>query len=211
MTGDYYNETGSVFNAKVAAPFVVGTFHNNGTLNIGSSPGTFTIDGDYVQGPEGSLNIELGGLEQGVTYDVLNITGSATLDGTLNVGLWDTYTGAVGDQFDIMTYTNVTPIDPYDPYSETTDFATVNIPTGYGFLFGDQGTFYQLEITSTPFGIAAASIPDPFSNILIMVEQTELLEGIEIMGIYGFSEEVSVAEEFQKEEELKKKGRMICR
>ncbi|MFC1535455.1 hypothetical protein ACFL7M_19070, partial [Thermodesulfobacteriota bacterium] len=212
ITGDYYNEPGSVFNAKAAGSLNVGTFYNNGIFTIGSSPGALTINGNYVQGSEGSLDIELGGLTQGMDYDWLNITGSATLDGTLNVSLWDNFTGTSGDQFDIMTYTSVTLIDPLDPLSEKTDFATVNIPTGYCFLVGDQGTFYQLEVTSIPSD-AVASLPyDPFSNILIMVEQTESSVSFGMEEAEGYVGESLVAEGYsEEEEEVKKKGRMICR
>ena len=166
ITGDYYNGAGSVFNAKADGSLNVGTFYNNGTLTMGGSPGTLTIVGNYVQGSEGLLDIELGGLEQGVTYDWLNITGSAELDGTLDLSLFGGFAPNVGDLFDVISYSGV-----------TGDFATMNVPTGYGFLSGDQGTFYQLEVTTIPYG----SLPfDPFANILTMVEQADPSEGLGI-------------------------------
>ena len=54
------------------------------------SPGIMTIDGDYDQ-QGGTLNIELGDFSPlgppfnaGEDFDQLNITGTATLNGTLN-------------------------------------------------------------------------------------------------------------------------------
>ncbi|MCC6212511.1 MAG: filamentous hemagglutinin N-terminal domain-containing protein, partial [Burkholderiales bacterium] len=40
---------------------VNGNLTNNGTLNVGLSPGTLTVNGNYTQGAGGILNIELGG------------------------------------------------------------------------------------------------------------------------------------------------------
>lgn len=201
ITGDYYNETGAVFNAKVAGPLYVGTLYNNGTLSIGGSPGTLIIAGNYVQGSTGSLNMELGGPEQGVDYDWLNITGSATLDGTLNVALFGGFTPEVGDLFDVITYSSV-----------TGDFGAVNIPDGYFFLSGDQGTFYRLEVT----GLPSPALPfDPFPNILTMVEFAEPFEGYGVQEYEEYYGEGLVgvvgSGEWGEDEEEKKKPWMICR
>jgi T5SS/PEP-CTERM-associated repeat protein len=51
--------------------------HEDGILCPGTSPGTLTIDGDYVLNG-GVLEIEIAGLNNGF-YDVLNVTGSASL------------------------------------------------------------------------------------------------------------------------------------
>jgi hypothetical protein len=86
---------------------IAGPLVNNGTLAPASSPGTLTIDGDYTQGPGGRLAIELGGTEQGVTYDLLKVGGSAALDGTLAVTLLDGFTPADGAAFEVITYASV--------------------------------------------------------------------------------------------------------
>ena len=50
-------------------------------MQIGQSPGTFTIDGGYRQGANGVLEIEIAGSVPGIGYDVLSVTGDAILDG----------------------------------------------------------------------------------------------------------------------------------
>lgn len=58
------------------------------TFIIGGSikqAGSMTVTNDYTQLPTGVMDVQLGGLEAGTQYSQLNITGTATLDGTLNI------------------------------------------------------------------------------------------------------------------------------
>ncbi len=67
---------------------IVGTIGVTGgaTLAPGDSPGLLSLQGNYVQGATGNLAIEIGGTTPGSTgYDVLGITGAATLGGNLTV------------------------------------------------------------------------------------------------------------------------------
>jgi fibronectin-binding autotransporter adhesin len=63
--------------------------NEGGRVSPGESHGTLHIQGDYVQGPDGSLVIEIAGDQQGVTHDWLDITGNATLGGTLYLDITD--------------------------------------------------------------------------------------------------------------------------
>ncbi len=62
---------------------VTGNVTNNGTVAPGNSAGTLTISGTYAQGAGGTLDIELDGTAAG-QYDVLAVSGTATLNGTVN-------------------------------------------------------------------------------------------------------------------------------
>ena len=64
----------------------VGQFQNFGHLVPGASPGTIVIDGDYVQSEEGELSMEVDGIQEG-DFDLLVVTGDATLAGNLNFQL----------------------------------------------------------------------------------------------------------------------------
>jgi len=76
---------------------------NAGTVSLGDdSPGIITIVGDYTQEIDGSLNLKLGGTE-GTQYDQLEVSGSATLGGTLNVTFFDGFTPSAGDSFTLLT------------------------------------------------------------------------------------------------------------
>ncbi|BAV33203.1 outer membrane autotransporter [Sulfuricaulis limicola] len=76
-----------------------------GTLAPGNSPGITNITGNYSQSGAGTFAVEIGGIGLG-QFDMLNISGTATLDGTLNVSLFDwgsgLFTPQVGDSFDIL-------------------------------------------------------------------------------------------------------------
>ncbi|VAW78064.1 hypothetical protein MNBD_GAMMA15-1108, partial [hydrothermal vent metagenome] len=80
---------------------------NEGLVGPGQSPGVLNINGDFSQTVDGTLSIELGGLFSGAEYDVLNVSGNATLAGILDVDLFDLgsglFTPSLGSTFDILT------------------------------------------------------------------------------------------------------------
>ncbi|VAW61063.1 hypothetical protein MNBD_GAMMA11-1603, partial [hydrothermal vent metagenome] len=87
-----------------------GVFNNDGIVGPGNSPGTLTVGG-YTQDINGILNIELGGVLAGTEYDVLAVTGTANLGGTLNVDFFDLGIGlfdaSLGDTFEILLAENI--------------------------------------------------------------------------------------------------------
>jgi hypothetical protein len=65
--------------------------------------GTLSINGSYTQTAAGSLDIELGGTAAGLN-DLLAVSGSATLGGALNVATIGSFTPALGDTFQVLTF-----------------------------------------------------------------------------------------------------------
>ncbi|MBI3484482.1 MAG: DUF11 domain-containing protein, partial [Acidobacteria bacterium] len=132
---------------------ITGNVNNTGAVvGPGLTPGTLTITGNYIQGAGGSLNIELGGTAAG-QFDVLAITGSATLDGTLNVLSFGGFSPGAGVSFQVMTYA-----------SRTGDFATktgLNIATPA--LIGlPQTTSYLLSNSlDADMSVTKTDSPDP--------------------------------------------------
>jgi uncharacterized repeat protein (TIGR01451 family) len=102
-----------------------------GTISPGSSPGKLTIDGNYTGGKMGKVRIELNGTAPG-QFDVLAITGTAVLAGTLQ--LVTNYSPALGDSFTVLTYA-----------SKTGKFKTISGQ----FLAGDIGYQVTMGATST--------------------------------------------------------------
>lgn len=86
---------------QVAGPLL----NESGIISPGMSPGSLAATGGLTQGPQGVLHIELGGLTPVSEYDVLNVTGDATLDGILTVELIGMYDPPVGTTFDILVTT----------------------------------------------------------------------------------------------------------
>jgi len=82
---------------------IIGNVNNiAGTVSPGASPGIMTINGDYFQGPQGTLLAELGGTVAGAQYDQLIDTGTVTLGGTLAVSLVNGFVPAPGDAFKVI-------------------------------------------------------------------------------------------------------------
>jgi hypothetical protein len=84
---------------------VKGDLHNDGaTLSPGNSPGVFTVTGDYRQGANGRLSIEIGGVKLGDEHDLLGVTGTIKLAGMLEVTLIDGFTPRIGDTFEVLDF-----------------------------------------------------------------------------------------------------------
>jgi hypothetical protein len=98
---------------------VSGDLNNNATVAPGNSPGILTIDGNYTQSAGGTLALEIGGMVPGDEHDKLVVTGTATLAGTLDVSLINSFTLAGDMQFDVLDFNSV-----------VNDFTTFNLPTG---------------------------------------------------------------------------------
>ena len=103
-TGDTVVHDGALLLAGSVAGDVIVT--PGGTLSAGASPGHGIIGGAYAQ--DGTMLAELGGTDQGATtggYDWIEVLGTATLAGTVDVDFVDGFGSAwaLGDYFDILT------------------------------------------------------------------------------------------------------------
>jgi hypothetical protein len=79
------------------------TINNGGMVGPGSSAGVLTIDGDYTQGLDGALNIEVLGTAAGA-FDQLIVTGSALFEPgtTINFSFLDGFLPEINDTFDFL-------------------------------------------------------------------------------------------------------------
>jgi filamentous hemagglutinin family protein len=84
-----------------------GPLVNQGTVAPGADGGrgigTFSVQGDFQQGPSGVLEIDLGGTQAG-QFDTLDVNGAATLGGTLFLRAAGSYVPRDGDDFKLVTY-----------------------------------------------------------------------------------------------------------
>ncbi|MGB3421512.1 MAG: Ig-like domain-containing protein, partial [Dolichospermum sp.] len=95
-----------------------GSIEGNGSINVGVTNsgllnpryvsntefGRLTINGNYTETNRASINIQLGGSTAGTNFDQVDINGTATFDGTLNVSLLNNFTPTLGSTFDVLTY-----------------------------------------------------------------------------------------------------------
>jgi uncharacterized repeat protein (TIGR01451 family) len=122
---------------------ITGNVNNSGgNVSPGSSPGTIAITGNYTQGSAGSMLIELAGTSAG-QFDRINVTGTVTLAGTLNVTLLS-FTPANGNTWAPLTFA-----------SRTGDFTTKNLPT----FAGTHGSIVATYIPPTQLTLTAVVTP----------------------------------------------------
>ena len=85
---------------------IQGNTVSNAAFNIGDGPmtiGLMAINGNYTQGPNGALYVDIASLTQ---FDQLNISGHASFAGTLYVDLLNGYVPQIGNMFDVVNYSN---------------------------------------------------------------------------------------------------------
>jgi hypothetical protein len=93
-----------------------GDLENNNYLlpSSNSAIGVMRVEGDLTQSNSGHLRIRLGGTGK-TAFDRVVVIGTASLDGTLDVRLVDSFVPVVGNSFTIMTYASRS--GAFDPVS----------------------------------------------------------------------------------------------
>lgn len=160
-TIDSVNAGVSAFNFT-GGTLAVGTFignlaNNGGTLAPGASPGTTVVQGDYTQGATGILSIELGGTGAGL-FDILQVTGTATLAGELDVAFWNGFSAAAGDSFNIVSATNL-----------TGNFDTFNLTALGAGLVWNVDYLYDQDVAGTDYmRLSVQAVPEPEAYAMIL-------------------------------------------
>ncbi|MBL8484929.1 MAG: hypothetical protein JNJ60_22225, partial [Rhodocyclaceae bacterium] len=112
---------------------------NNGSINVGDngvpSIGLLTVTGNFTQS-SGTLVMELGGRVRGVSYDALDVSGTASLGGTLNVLHTGGFTPGTLETFHLVRAN-----------SRSGTFATVNQPGSYNALYGSASMMLALGVS----------------------------------------------------------------
>jgi len=88
------------------AGFIFGNVSNSGLVAPGNEVGRLFVQGNYLQDPSGTLQMEIGGLNAGVNSDLLTVGpagGNATLDGTLQLVRVNNFTPLPGQRVHIIT------------------------------------------------------------------------------------------------------------
>ncbi len=72
------------------------------TPGVDSETGATLIDGNYTQQSSGTLAFDIGGTGPGSTYDLMNITGNAQVDGLLELSLVGGFTPDASNNFTLL-------------------------------------------------------------------------------------------------------------
>ncbi|MBI2753527.1 MAG: filamentous hemagglutinin N-terminal domain-containing protein [Betaproteobacteria bacterium] len=149
---------------------IIGNVSNSaGTVSPGASPGILTISGNYVQGPSGVLDMQIGGTTAGTQYDQLIVTGSVSLDGTLNTTLINGFVPVAGNTFTLIQSGGAL----------TGTFGAIVQPTGTTFntFYGPTTFEFSTQTASVPsaiepsFNYTVAALDSPLQPLL---EPTEV-------------------------------------
>ena len=181
----------------------IGTYNNNnlhtGNANFNSSvfvnnsngiiaPSTDSGSGigtlGFLNGltNNGNINIEIGGATAGSTFDVVNVTGTATLGGVLNVSLFNNYQPPIGTQ----TYTIL------NATTRTGTFSSVNLPTLSGTTWAITYNPTNVVITSTTTALATDNFqfagfeayPNPTNDILNL-KNSQNIDNVIVFDLLG--------------------------
>ena len=148
-----------------------GAFGNDGVIRPGTltAPiGTLTVRGNYRQSASGTLGVDLGGTAAGA-YDVLAVSGRATLDGTLQVALTQGFVPGAGAQFDVVRYATT-----------TGDFAQTVQPNGQVLTALIGLASYQLQIAA---GNNTDPLLQPANTVLVFTDPGSLAN--QLVGLPG--------------------------
>jgi hypothetical protein len=122
---------------------VGGDLINSGAvLSPGDGVGVMSVIGNFSQGENGTLAIDLAGSD---SYDLLDIQGSAEFGGALAVSLLDDFQPSLGDEFDILNFS-----------SASGSFDTMSLPELASGLQWDMSNLYaagNLTVVPEPAGI----------------------------------------------------------
>ncbi|MGO9110783.1 MAG: beta strand repeat-containing protein, partial [Thermoguttaceae bacterium] len=130
----------------VASKLTAASVSNSGTLLVGPASKA-TIGGACVQASTGTLDLQLGGGPSSGNYGFVNVSGAATLAGTIKSDIVDGYAPSTTDAFTPMEFP-----------SESGNFASQALPSGSGYQFAAAVTFTNVVISAAPSAATTATI-----------------------------------------------------
>jgi hypothetical protein len=102
---------GTILGAgKLTGNVTVGGTGTTPTINVGDSgkAGLLAITGTYTQLATGTMKVSIGGTTLGTQFSQLQVSGAASLGGTLSAALVNGFTPTVGQTFTVLTASGVT-------------------------------------------------------------------------------------------------------
>jgi outer membrane autotransporter protein len=163
--------TGNVTNSGLltGTGTISGNVTNSGTISPGDPFGTLTIRGNYTQSSSGVFRLELGGLSPG-EFGLLDVTGHATLNGTLKLIRTNNFQFLPGDKLVFLTASSVTGSFSTVQNLNTIVTAKVVLLPDAVEIVATQGNFVSAACNPNSLAVAKAldsAIGDPRASALI--------------------------------------------
>ncbi len=121
-----------------SSAFAAANMSNSGTITVGPS-NTVSIGGTFTQTSSGTLDIQLGGSPSSGAFGFVNVSGTATLAGTLKSDLVYGYTPATTDSF-----------TPLEFARESGAFSKYSLPSGSTYQLAGAVSFTNVVISAAP-------------------------------------------------------------
>lgn len=162
---------GSDFNFTGGKLMNVGSFggtleQEGGILAPGASPGTMSIDNDYLLS-SGIYQVEIDAISNDLLDVGVNVDLDADLNGadtTLAVELLGGYSPMLGETFTVIV-SDATVSGTFA--SLDTSLATLGAGLAWDVVYNDQSVV--LEVISNPLAAAGAAVPEPASGVLMLL------------------------------------------
>ena len=197
---NFSNDPGAIIKGTDSID-VPNSFINNGITEPGSGIGKLSYIGNYVSSTTSVLDIELGGLTAGTEYDQLNVTGNATLNGSLKVRVANGFTPNEGDSFIILNTSGTVSSDFSSLDIQDGLYLTVVVNSNNVTLFVDSVGVLDVEELNDGEVVSDYSLsqnyPNPFNpstNIQFSLPQSGYVK-LEIFSVTGERVDVLISEE----------------
>jgi hypothetical protein len=133
----------TVFSGHVggAGPYTgFGEVKMEGVFSPGNSPAIVNFGGNLSLGPSSTLIMEIGGTTPGTQHDQLNVSGTFTANGTLQIVLINGFVPSVGNTFDLFNAAHF-----------AGNFTSIISPPEFaGFSFNNILTSGNLTVSAVP-------------------------------------------------------------
>jgi hypothetical protein len=83
---------------------IIGNVLNAGTISPGNSAGSLTIDGSLNLLGSANMTFDIGGRQQGTSYDFMHVTNHVQFAGSLSLSLIDNFMPSLTDVFTLMEF-----------------------------------------------------------------------------------------------------------
>ena len=150
---------GGVWTGKVT--------NSKGTFNVGDktkAAGSEAVTGSYTQAATGILAIDIGGTTSGTQFDLLTVSGAATLNGTLNLDLINAFVPTIGQTFDFLNALSISGT------FATVNGLSINSSEHFSVVYNSNNVTLDVVAGAGPLvsqNLPASPTPEPASLLLL--------------------------------------------